>query len=68
MTPELTTEKLEHWLKQLTSHQRKTVKGRIMAELRCGWAYVHEKLLTGFDEQEQKKVLSIFSDYVIVTK
>lgn len=68
MLPKLTPENFEAIMQKLTGYQRRVVKGRMMAELRCSWSLIHDKITNGFSEDEQKKVLSILSDYVIVTK
>lgn len=68
MLPDISPESIQLWMAKLTGYQRKVVKGRLMAELRVSWATLHQKLNSGFSEQEVKKVLEIFSDYLIITK
>lgn len=68
MLPEITPDIISFWMQRLTSYQRKLVKGRLMFELRLNWASVHTKIKSGFDEEERPTVLSIFSDYLQVSK
>jgi hypothetical protein len=68
MLPIITPQKIEFWMSKLTAHQKRTVKGRMMSELRYGWSTLHERLKDGFPEKDHSKLRSIFSDYLVITK